>query len=228
MNRNVLTALVVILAVIAVIEGAVLLGLHRPATGTNVADGSSFQAIDDPGWVSQPPSTPPSVANQATGSTGRAFDPFAEMERMRREMDARMQAAMRRLENGTSQAHFTLAMPQTGVAPISDIVLEDNPDLIVCTLRIDGVNEDSVRVLVEGATLGITGSRSIEQTQEHQGRIIAHVHRTEQFTRSVALPSPVDPACIRTSYTDGVLTVSLPKRNHRTPQFANPPIEHGR
>jgi HSP20 family protein len=106
---------------------------------------------------------------------------------------------------------MVMAFPNSIRQEVSDISLKEKDDRYVCALRVDGVEEESVHITVEGKTLTISGKRTLEETQEHQGRVIAHLRSTEQFSRSTGLPGPVKASCMRTSLDDGVLTIELPK-----------------
>lgn len=211
MSRKFVTALVVVLAVVALVEGALLLGLYRPAAGKD-NETPSFELLSEPvtssRMTSANASPAPSVSPFNAGPV-RAADPFAELDRMRREMDARMQELMQRFQAGSTTS-FVVSTPM-GTAAVSDIALAETDDAYVCTLHVEGVDEDSIELMVEDDVLSVSGNRTMEQTQEHQGRVVAHVRHTERFTRSVALPGPVDAPCIKTSFKDGVLTINVPK-----------------
>lgn len=218
MSRNLLIALIVVLAVIAVVEAAMLFGLHQPAKSN---EARSFALLGEPATNSRMSSSQaiPSLVSPAPGSPTSpvAIDPFAELERMRREMDARMQEAMRQMQAGASGSSIMLSTPGDSPQTVSDIAMVDDGDRYVCTIRIEGVDDDSIRVTVEDDVLSVSGKHTTEQTREHQGKIIAHLQHTEQFTRSVQLPGPVEPTCIKTSFKDGVLTVDVPKPKPMSP-----------
>ena len=122
-----------------------------------------------------------------------------------------MQEAMRRMQSAGSGTGIVLSVPADSATAVSEIALTEEDDRYLCILRAEGVDEESIRIMVEAGALSVTGRRTLEQTQTHQGKIVAHVRQTEQFTRSAALPGPVDPACIRTKFSDGLLTIDVPK-----------------
>jgi len=70
---------------------------------------------------------------------------------------------------------------------------------------------------VENQTLTISGERKFEQKESGQG-----FHRIERqygtFVRSFAVPSTFDSEKIAASYKNGVLSVSLPKKDAAKPR----------
>jgi HSP20 family protein len=129
---------------------------------------------------------------------------------MRRQMDDHMREAMQQVQSGGGGG-MVVSIPADLNQEVSPIAVEEKDDRYVCTLGIQGVDEDSIEVTVQGIALTISGKRTSESTQEREGRIIAHMRQTEHFSRSTALPGPVKDSCMRTTFKDGVLTVDLPK-----------------
>jgi HSP20 family protein len=216
MKLTVLKISVVALAILAIVEAAILLGLHAPfipQTEDQDAGATKFEVLDDPrsrASMLTPNGSPLGSLSSPRVSGAASVDPFAEIERMRREMDEQMREMMQHARAGTGTGIVT-TLPTTLQHEVSAISLKEKDDRYVCSLRANGVDEDSVHITVEGNALTISGKRTLEQTQEHQGRIVAHVRSTEQFARSTELPGPVKASCMRTSLDDGVLTIELPK-----------------
>lgn len=73
-----------------------------------------------------------------------------------------------------------------------------------------GVAGDSLQVTVAGQQLRISGNR---QLPPHQS--IACIHQLEielgEFARTIALPAPIDVDRVQSTYTNGILVVTLPK-----------------
>lgn len=80
------------------------------------------------------------------------------------------------------------------------------------TLRVDvpGLRPEDVSVEVSGNTLSIRGSREDEWKEEKHG-IYRRERRSGSFSRTLTLPSYVDPDKIEARYDKGVMTVSIPK-----------------
>jgi HSP20 family protein len=94
-------------------------------------------------------------------------------------------------------------------------VLEET-DKILVKVEVPGVDEKDLRVTFEDGLLSISGERQFERKEER------NYHRIERaygsFTRTFSLPRSVDAAQIAASYTNGVLEVSIPKKDEAQPK----------
>ena len=79
------------------------------------------------------------------------------------------------------------------------------------------VDQKNIDVRVENQTLTISGQRHFEKDETGRG-----YHRIERsyghFTRSFAVPNTFDTEKIAASYRNGVLTVTLPKKEAAKPK----------
>lgn len=137
------------------------------------------------------------------GMTRRPRDPWLELI-------ANLERRMGRLFNE----------PLLGVEfPVGDIAtaawmppvdIFEEPEFVRIVAEIPGVKPEDVKLMVEGNTLTIQGTK--EQVAEEKAE---KVHRYERnygaFERSFTLPASVDPNAIKANYDMGVLTVTLPK-----------------
>lgn len=93
--------------------------------------------------------------------------------------------------------------------PAVDIYEAENNVYVYADLA--GVAGETLRVTVDGQRLQISG---IRQLPPHPS--IACIHQLEielgTFQRTVALPSAVDVEGVESSYVNGILVVTLPKR----------------
>lgn len=80
-----------------------------------------------------------------------------------------------------------------------------------------GLNKDDVAINFEGDMLTISGERRDESTSEN-----VNYYRTERFygrfSRSFTFPKAVEIDGIGASFTDGVLTVTVPKAAESKPR----------
>ena len=110
-----------------------------------------------------------------------------------------------------------LSEPRTGRpwSPAVDIFETEN----ALTLRADlpDVKLDDIDVRVENQTLTITGKRKFESEEKLKG-----YHRMERsygdFVRSFAVPASFDTETVAADYKNGVLTISLPKKEAAKPR----------
>src|SRR5579859_3480704 len=100
-------------------------------------------------------------------------------------------------------------------SPAVDIV-ETEDELIVKADLPDVALED-IDVRVENGTLSLKGERKFEKELADQG-----YHRIERsygsFMRSFSVPSSVDTEKVSADYKNGVLTVTLPKKEAAKPK----------
>jgi HSP20 family protein len=110
-----------------------------------------------------------------------------------------------------------LTEPQTNRpwAPAVDIYETENE--LVLKADLPDVDLKDIDVRVENQTLTIAGERKFEQQQTSKG-----FHRIErcygQFGRSFAVPNAFDTDKIGAEYKNGVLTVTLPKKETAKPR----------
>lgn len=101
-------------------------------------------------------------------------------------------------------------------APSVDIYETENE--LVLKADLPDVDQNDIDVRVENQTLTIAGERKFEAPSgENKG-----YHRIERsygkFVRSFAVPSTFDTEKIAASYRNGVLSVSLPKKEAAKPR----------
>jgi HSP20 family protein len=140
-----------------------------------------------------------------------SWEPFRELERMQNNIFSLFDSAVPRAgaAAGRQDADASLWGPAVDV--------QDSADKVVVKADLPGVDRKDVEVSVEGAVLVIRG----EKKEEHKTRDKGYL-RTERaygsFARVVELPVEVDEAKVSAQYKDGVLEVTLPKREEAKPR----------
>ena len=103
-------------------------------------------------------------------------------------------------------------------APAVDIY--EHEGNIVLKAELPGIDPKDVDVRLENNTLTLRGERQLDNEVKQES-----YHRVERaygaFTRSFTLPSVVDQDKIKADYKDGVLKVTLPKREEAKPKQIN-------
>lgn len=93
--------------------------------------------------------------------------------------------------------------------PVTDI--SETPESLTLRLEVPGLTRDQIKISVENNTLSVRGEKVQETSSENES-----FHRTERsfgpFERSFALPPYVDTDQVKASLNDGVLAISLPRR----------------
>ncbi|MDY0389914.1 Hsp20/alpha crystallin family protein [Desulfobulbus oligotrophicus] len=133
------------------------------------------------------------------------MDPFSK--KLLEELEQMQQHTGRILRSMSVTRMMT--METAGWQPAVDIY--EAEDCIYVYAELAGVISESLRVVIDGRQLRISGSR---QLPAHQS--IACIHQLEielgSFQRTLTLPSSVETDGVISSCTNGLLTVTLPKR----------------
>jgi HSP20 family protein len=112
---------------------------------------------------------------------------------------------------GASQELMTAA----DWAPAVDI--SETPQAYLIKAELAGVKREDIQVKVEGGQLRLSGERKFEKEDKDNKQ-----HRVERFygsfSRSFSLPDDADEAQIKAEYRDGVLSLTLPKREPAAPR----------
>jgi HSP20 family protein len=140
------------------------------------------------------------------GFRGLSRDPFRELFDLQRGLNQLLDASFETPRED---------VPLKAWAPPVDIYEDDNAFLI--KLELPEVSRDEVKVNLNENTLSISGERRVENEQKRE-----NYHRVErsygQFYRSFTLPPNVNPEGINAQFKDGVLRLTLPKREEAKPK----------
>jgi HSP20 family protein len=100
-------------------------------------------------------------------------------------------------------------------SPAVDIVETDNN--LVIKADLPEVKLEDIEVRVENGTLTLKGERKFEKEEKTKG-----VHRIERsygsFIRSFSLPDSFDTNNVNAEYKNGVLTITMPKKEAAKPR----------
>ena len=115
---------------------------------------------------------------------------------------------------------FNLSHNQQGAyreswLPSTDI--HDSVDQLIIKADLPGMEKDDIEVTVHGNTLFIKGEKKHEEKIQDMGCL-----RSErffgQFERALPLTDDIDSAKVDASFKNGVLTVTIPKREEAKPK----------
>ena len=130
------------------------------------------------------------------------YDPFRDLRTLQEEV------------NRLFSTNMTRAFDDEGIgrgawAPSVDIY--ENKDQIVLEAELPGMKQDDFDLSIENNVITLRGERKFEKTDETD-----NYHRVERsygaFTRSFTLPQTVSAEGATAEYNNGVLRVTLPKR----------------
>jgi HSP20 family protein len=136
------------------------------------------------------------------------WDPFRDMVTLREKMN-------RLFEDIYSRRGEDKDIAATTWAPSVDIYETESE--LVMTAEIPGVDEKDVEIKVEDNTLTLKGERKFEKETKEE-----NYHRIERsygtFYRAFTLPNSIDPDKIHAEHENGVLKISMPKRQELKPR----------
>jgi HSP20 family protein len=102
-----------------------------------------------------------------------------------------------------------------GCLPALD--LYEDKDGLVVKVELPGMKKEDIAISLEDGTLAVSGER--KQDPHLDAATVCRCERVlGRFERRVSLPCKVDAGKIKAAYTDGVLTVTLPKAGEAKPK----------
>jgi HSP20 family protein len=149
----------------------------------------------------------------------RRPSPFGELLSLRQAMD-------RLFEDSFVRPHAWGSNPLEGSTLPLDV--SSTADELVVEAALPGVKPDEVDITIENGTLTIRGQTASER-REGEGDYLVQEIRRGEFSRSVTLPSGLEPDKATASFDNGVLTLRVPKAEQVKPrQIRIAPTTNGR
>ena len=138
---------------------------------------------------------------------GGNWNPYAEIERMQRDMDRMFNNAFSRFNN--SPEFHNLFEDSTSV-PQMDVKEDDSEYTVI--LNLPGAEEKNISVNLDGQQLTVRGEQDFDQQKKDAaGNVIFQERHSGTFQRSITLPEPVKQNGMATHVDNGVLTITVPK-----------------
>ena len=205
--------IVALLVIVAVLQAAIL--VRQSSNKTRGKDQAVEQML--PSSRALPASLvagPRSKALPTAATPAPSFsdaDPFEEFDAMSRRMSNMMRKAL---------IMATPIMQQVRQAADPDFIgsfspaidLEDTEKAYIVRSDLPGLEKDKINLTVTNNVLTIEGVRqSSKETADQNQGFYAQERSYGSFARSLPLPGPVDESRISAEYTNGVLTITLPK-----------------
>jgi len=136
-----------------------------------------------------------------------SWDPYREFRNLARRFD--------RAFSPSSSSRRDEEMSLGSWLPPVDIA--EDKDRITLTAELPGFRQDQIEIQMEGGVLTLRGERRFED--ESNGKNFHRVERSYgQFVRSFTLPNNVDREHIQASFSNGLLQISMPKREDAKPR----------
>jgi len=129
------------------------------------------------------------------------LDVVREMERLRRDMDGLFS------NYGRTAASATYPLIN---------VYEDKDDMVV-TAELPGAAKEKVSITFSDGVLTIAGTQEAPASVKDMSSV--RRERTEgDFEKTVAIPTKINPNGINASFSNGILTINLPKAEEAKPK----------
>jgi|ERR1700677_697438 len=139
--------------------------------------------------------------------------PMRRMTSLREDVDSLFNLALGRLMGpfGNRQGSQLLE----GWFPAVDVY--EDKDTVTVRAELPGMKKEDIEISLQNGFLTLNGER--KEAAKVEG---SETYRSERwlgrFQRAISLPCRVDAEKIKATYTDGVLTVSLPKAEEAKPK----------
>lgn len=142
--------------------------------------------------------------NQMTKPTDRRFgwDLFGDFDDIVNQL---RRAPMYRSEEG-----------DRALAPAIDV--SENDHAYVVRAELPGVKKEDLDVTINDGMLTINAETRYEHDEKQKGRVIRQERRYGKYVRSMRLGNDVDDSKVSADYTDGILTLTLPKSEEVKPK----------
>ena len=136
------------------------------------------------------------------------FEPFRNLLTTQREFERLFKEAFSPMSGETEVSTRSWAPP---------VDIYETEDAIVLKAELPGIDPQDVEVRVEDNTLYLKGERNYEKEVKEQ-----NYHRIEwsygSFARSFTLPNSISAEKVKAEYKDGLLTLTMPKREEAKPK----------
>jgi HSP20 family protein len=135
-----------------------------------------------------------------------AWDPFDEIDKMRKEMNKMFKDFFEKHRRSFPRIEKPLIEFQE---PLSDI--KETPDEVVITIDLPGVDKKDIQLLVRDDILEVKAQKKREVKIDKKG-FHKHERSYAGFHRILTLPASVKSESIKADYKNGVLKVTIPKK----------------
>ncbi len=137
----------------------------------------------------------------------RRPSPFGEMLTLRQAMD-------RLFDDDFRPARWLSGGPDGPALPL-DVTTDANTLTIEAALP--GIKPDDVDITVENGTVTISGKTADERTADEGAYVLQEIRRGN-FSRSVTLPTGLEPDKARATFENGILRLEIPKAEQVKPR----------
>jgi HSP20 family protein len=138
----------------------------------------------------------------------RRPSPFGELLSLRQAMDRLFEDSFVRPGNWGNGDHDTFSLPLDVATSKDEVVIET---------ALPGIQPDDVDITVENGTLTIRGESRSDRKSEDGDYVVREIRRGT-FSRSVALPTGLEPDKAMATFDNGMLTLRIPRSEQVKPR----------
>jgi len=103
-----------------------------------------------------------------------------------------------------------------GVFPAVDVV--GNPQQVDVFLTAPGIDAKGLDISIQQNVLSVTGRREAQAQAQDKGAVHCQERFSGEFRRVITLPEDVDPSRVSASYVDGVVRITVQRREAAKPR----------
>ena len=137
------------------------------------------------------------------------WDPFGEFSTLQERMNRLFEDLIPATRKGEEELNTGTFYPAVDIS-------EGEKD-ITLKAELPGIDKKDVHLEINDGVITLRGERKIEKEDEKE-----HYHRVERsygsFNRSFTLPTTVDSGKVKANYKDGILEVTLPRKEEAKPK----------
>ncbi|HVL59178.1 MAG TPA: Hsp20/alpha crystallin family protein [Burkholderiaceae bacterium] len=134
-------------------------------------------------------------------------DVFRELDRLREQMD--------QLFGAPAGARNIRAMQRAGFPPLN---VGTTPETIEVLAFAPGLDPNSIDLTIDKGLLILSGERAAPKSDSDKHVVYAQERFGGKFRRVVSLPTDADPGKVDATYRDGILRVTVHKRESSRPR----------
>ena len=137
------------------------------------------------------------------------WDPFGEFSTLQERMNRLFEDLMPATRKGEEELNTGTFYPAVDIS-------EGEKD-ITLKAELPGIDKKDVHVEINDGVITLRGERKLEKEEKKE-----NYHRLERsygtFNRSFTLPTTVDSGKVKANYKDGILEVTLPRKEEAKPK----------
>lgn len=140
-------------------------------------------------------------------TAGTTFNPFQEMQKMQKQMDKTFNEFQQKMMHDDSFAKFPTTF---SVSPAMD--LKDLGDKYLLKVNIPGSDKNEINITTKDGILKIE-AKKLQEKKEKGGNFLKQERFASEYMRMITLPKDADTNKLKSSYENGVLEITILKKD---------------